>query len=276
MEAERWKGSLGDRWLAHVDQFEAMLEPIGAAVIAEAGFQPGERVLDVGCGGGETSLAIARLVAPGGSVTGLDISEALIASCAARAKAEGVSNASFVAGDAGSAALSPAGFDRLFSRFGVMFFVDPYAAFAHMRGLLRPDARVNFACWGPLTENPWRTEVSRIIARYLDAPPPPPRSPGPFAFEARDYLEDILAKAGFSNVVLNIYKADQAIGGPGRTPEEATRFTLAGFPFTEALEALPPGQKAALQQELTDLFKRHETPGGVTMAATVWLVSARA
>lgn len=275
MEAARWKGALGDRWLAHVDQFEAMLAPIGAALIAEADFQPGERVLDVGCGGGESALAIAKLVAPNGSVTGLDISEGLIASCQARAKAEGIANASFVAGDAGSVALSPAGFDRLFSRFGVMFFSDPYAAFTHIRSLLRPDAKVNFACWGPLPENPWRTDVSRIIGKYLDAPPPPPRAPGPFAFEERAYVEDILGKAGFRDVAFSTYKADQAIGGPGATPDDAMEFTLGALPFTEALEALPAERRAALRQELIELFKRHQTPDGVMMAASVWLVSAR-
>jgi SAM-dependent methyltransferase len=276
MEAERWKGSLGERWLAHADRFEAMLAPIGAAAIAEAGFQPGERVLDVGCGGGENSLAIARLVGPDGSVTGLDISEALVAACAARARAEGITNATFVAGDAGSASLSPAGFDRLFSRFGVMFFADPYAAFAHLRSLLRPDAKVNFACWGTLSENPWRTEVSKILARYFEGPPPPPRSPGPFAFEERPYLEDILAKAGFRDVTIKTFRADQAVGGPDATPAEATDFTLAAMPFTEALDALPPERRAALRQELTELFERHRRPGGVMMGCTVWLVGARA
>jgi len=144
-EEDNWAGPMGERWLANLDRFETMITPIGEALLAEAGFAPGERVVDIGCGGGANTLQIAAKVAPGGSVTGLDISPALVKACAARARAAGVTNANFVAGDAAVAKLPETGFDRLFSRFGVMFFTDPHAAFANIHGFLRGGARLNFA-----------------------------------------------------------------------------------------------------------------------------------
>jgi len=131
--SENWKAQVGDRWLAYVDQFEAMLQPIGDAAIAEAGFKSGENVADIGCGGGATSLAIARQLGPEGHVTGIDIAPQLVAEAQQRASRQGIGNVSFEAGDAQHFTPARAPFDKLFSRFGVMFFDDTLAGFANMR-----------------------------------------------------------------------------------------------------------------------------------------------
>jgi len=276
MEAELWAGPMGERWLAYRDQFESMIAQPGEALIAAAGFKPGERVLDVGCGGGANSLQIARWVAPAGSVTGLDISAVLVGACQARAREAGIGNARFVVGDAGAATVDGAPFDRLFSRFGVMFFADPYAAFAHLHGQLKPGGQLDFACWGPPDRNPWMLEMAGLMRRYSEGPPPTPRAPGPFAFAEPDYVREILERGGFKNVRVDPWQGEQFIGGQGADAKTATRFVLEGLSFADSLKDLPDDTRKQAEAELADLMARHEGPKGVSMGSMVWLVSAAA
>lgn len=278
MEAELWAGPMGERWLAHVDQFESMLEGVGDAVIAKGGFTPGERVIDVGCGGGATSMAIARLVGPEGLVTGLDISPALVRAAAQRARAAGVDNIEFRLGDAGAAPIAAGSFDRLFSRFGVMFFPEPHAAFAHMHGFLRPGGGLIFACWGPPEQNTWMAELRQTLGRHIDmnAAPAPPRAPGPFAFAEPDYVRDILASAGFSGVEIVPWRGRQAMGGRGADARTAMRFATEALPFGDALAELAPDARQRALDDLESTFARHVTPNGVEVDAMVWFVTAAA
>jgi ubiquinone/menaquinone biosynthesis C-methylase UbiE len=148
LKGEDWGGEMGDRWLANLDRFESMIAPIGAALLDRAAYQPGERVLDVGSGGGATTRAIAAAVAPGGEAIGLDIAPGLVAEAQRRADAEATAKARFVCADAATASLAQAPFDRLFSRFGSMFFEDPIPAFANLHAMLKPGARIDLAVWG--------------------------------------------------------------------------------------------------------------------------------
>jgi SAM-dependent methyltransferase len=279
MEGQLWAGPMGERWLAHIDQFESMISGVGDAAIAKAAFQPGETVIDIGCGGGATSLAIARIVGPAGSVTGLDISSALVDAATDRARKAGLANARFILGDAAAASAPGAPFDRLFSRFGVMFFDDPHGAFAHMRGLLRSGGRADFACWGPVPENPWMGELREAIGRHIpppDGPPPPPRAPGPFAFAQPDYVREILHSAGFSDVEVGPWRGKQYMGGRGSDARAAARFATQALPFGEALAELAPDLRRRAEEDIEALFARFEAPGGVEVPAMAWLVSARA
>jgi SAM-dependent methyltransferase len=279
MQAELWAGPMGDRWLAHIDQFESMISGIGEDAIAAARFQPGETVVDIGCGGGATSLLIARVVGPAGSVTGLDISPALVDAASERARRAGPANARFVLGDASSAPPPGPPFDRLFSRFGVMFFGDPHGAFAHMHGFLKPGGRLDFACWGPVPENPWMGELREVIGRHVpppDGPPPSPRTPGPFAFAEPDYVREILGAGGFSGIEVSPWRGLQAMGGAGATPQSAARFATEALPFGEALAELSPDLRARAQADIEAMFARHHGPGGVRIPAMAWLVSAKA
>lgn len=144
LKGEDWAGEMGARWLVSLDRFEGMIAPIGAALLARAAYQPGERVLDLGCGGGATTLAIAEAVGPDGAALGLDVAPMLIERASQRAAATG-SKARFVCSDAATAALNEPPFDRLFSRFGSMFFETPAAAFTNLRGMLKPGARIDLA-----------------------------------------------------------------------------------------------------------------------------------
>ena len=279
LEAELWAGPMGERWLAHLDPFESMISGVGDAGIAAAAFQPGERVIDIGCGGGATSLAIARLVGPAGSVTGLDISPVLTAAAAERARRAGVDNARFITGDAATATVAGPAFDRLFSRFGVMFFADPHGAFAHMHGFLRPGGRLDFICWGPVADNPWVAALGAVIGAYVaapDGPPPSPRAPGPFAFADPDYVREILEGGGFSGVKVSPWRGGQYMGGRGSDPQAAARFATEALPFGDALAALEPGPRRRAQADLEAMFARYLTPEGVEVPSMAWFVSARA
>ncbi|MFO1401050.1 MAG: class I SAM-dependent methyltransferase [Steroidobacteraceae bacterium] len=275
-EAELWAGPMGERWRASYARFEGMIAPAGAALLDAAAFAPGERVVDIGCGAGDTSLQVARRVAPGGSVTGLDISAALIATCRERARAAGLGNAHFVVGDAAHADVGGAAFDRMVSRFGVMFFDEPYAAFAHLHGFLAPGGRLDFACWAAPEDNPWTAPIRAVAQRYTAAPPPVPRAPGPWALQEPDYVRDLLARAGFRDIVLELWRGDQYVGGPGADPAAAAAFILESLGMAEALRDRPAAVLRQAHSDLENDYRPFHGPEGVRAPAAAWLVRARA
>jgi SAM-dependent methyltransferase len=275
LKYEDWAGEMGARWLANLTGFENTIAPAGEALLAHAAYQPGERAVDIGFGGGATSLAIAQAVAPDGEVVGIDISPDLAAATTRRAAAAGISNARFICADAATVAVPEAPFDRLCSRFGSMFFSEPVPAFMNLRGLLKPGGRLDLAVWGPPQQNPWMLEGMAVARRHVEMPAPVPRAPGPFAFEERDYMEKTLLAAGFSNVNIVPAKGELPVGGPGATAEQAQAFVRHALAFGQALLDYPPEVQEAAAAELTALYARHYRPGaGVMMGYAVWLVSA--
>jgi ubiquinone/menaquinone biosynthesis C-methylase UbiE len=276
MGAERWANDMGERWHTHLDQFEGMLMPIGAALIDAAGFKVGERVIDIGCGGGVTSFDISRRVGPSGFVTGLDISPVLVEAATQRAREAGLKNVRFVAGDAGKTAAVGHDHDFLFSRFGVMFFEDPYSAFTHMRGFLRPGARMLIGCWGPPQENPWMGQMMNLATRYADLPPPDPRAPGPMAFSEPDYVRDVLNTAGFSSINIAPWRGEQYVGGPGANAKQAAEFAVTALSLGDVLANKPQAVKDEVRAGVEDFFAPHAGPRGVVMPAMVWFISATA
>lgn len=271
-EMEDWTGEVGDRWLAHIDRFEAMIAPIGAALISRADFQPGERVVDIGCGGGLTTLEIARRVAPHGAATGIDIAPKLIDLASQRAARAGIGNAAFLCGDAQLLSMPPAGFDRLTSRFGVMFFADSGAAFANMRGWLRPGAQLDLACWGPPSENPWIGIVGGVIGQFVEMPQGDPAAPGPFRFADPDATGAMLRGAGFEGVTFDLHQADQPLGGAG-SAEQAVDFVLEAMAMREPLAAA--GAVEAATTALADALRPFARDGAVMLPGASWFVRAR-
>jgi SAM-dependent methyltransferase len=276
LKGEDWAGEMGERWLASLDRFEGMIAPIGAALLALADYQPGERVLDLGCGGGATTLAIAEGVGPQGTALGLDIAPMLIGRARQRA-ADAGSAARFVCADAATAQLAEQPFDRLFSRFGSMFFAEPVPAFVNLRTMLKSGARIDLAVWAHPRDNAWMMEVMGVVRAHVEVPPAVPRAPGPFAFEDLGYLEEILAASGFAGMDVVAYQGEQAVGGPGATPEEATNFVLASMAAGRILAEQGGTVLAAARVDLTALFARHHRAGeGVMLGCKAWLVTARA
>lgn len=274
LKGEDWAGEMGARWLASLDRFEGMIAPIGAALLALADYQPGERVLDLGCGGGATTLAIAEAVGPEGAALGLDIAPMLIERASQRA-AETGSTARFVCADAATATLDDPPFDRLFSRFGSMFFGAPIPAFTNLRAMLRPGARIDLAVWANPRDNLWMMEMMGVVRQHIDILPAIPRTPGPFAFEDLGYLEEVLTSAGFSGMEVVPYAGVQAVGGPGATPEEATDFVLASMAVGRVLAEAGADVREAARADLIAMFARHHREGeGVMLGCKAWLVSA--
>jgi len=277
LKGEDWAGEMGAKWLANLSRFEGMIAQIGEALLKQADFKPGERVLDIGCGGGGTTISIAQAVAPSGEVLGIDISPDLTTASTQRASDAGVSNIRFICADASTVHLEGAPFDRLFSRFGSMFFQEPHKAFANLHSLLRPGARMDLAVWGPPRDNLWMMEMMAVVRRYVDIPPAIPRTPGPFAFEDLDYLNDVLESGGFSNVNVSTYQGLQPIGGVNVAPQDAVSFVLSSMAVGRALDEQGPNVREAAEADLIELFQQHYVAGqGVMMQGKAWLVSATA
>lgn len=275
--AQDWAGEMGQRWLANLGRFESTIAPIGEALLLQAAYQPGERVVDIGCGGGATSLAIAERVAPNGEVLGIDVSPDLVAATIGRASRAGVSNAHFICADAGTVALDSAPYDRLCSRFGSMFFADPVTAFTNLRALVRPAGRIDLAVWASPGNNSWIAEPMQILSRYVDLPPPMPRAPGPFAFEDLDYLHEVLAAAGFQDVKVQPATGVLPVAGAGSSPADALGFMLEGQSFGTVVAQAPHALGKRVAADLSALFARRHRPGlGVLMDYKAWLVMARA
>src|SRR5215510_701031 len=196
-------------WAEVRELLELQLAPLGRRGLAALAPQPGESVLDIGCGGGETALDLARAVAPEGTVVGIDLSAAVLAF--AQRAAQGCERVHFIHADAQVFPFEPASFDAAFSRFGVMFFADPAAAFINIRRSLRPNGRLAFVCWRAVEEN--QLDILPLRAAYAHLPPQPahdPDAPGPFAFANPDRIRGILERAGFGEVAITAH--DEQVG----------------------------------------------------------------
>jgi ubiquinone/menaquinone biosynthesis C-methylase UbiE len=274
-QSEDWAGEMGLKWLANLSLFEEMIAPIGSALLARADYQAGETVIDLGCGGGATTIAIAKAVADTGRVMGIDISPDLIAAAQERARQSGQSNIEFTCSDATIVELRDAPYDRLFSRFGSMFFEEPQIAFSHLHSLLKKGSRIDLAVWGPPRDNLWMMEMMGIVKNHVDVPKAIPRAPGPFAFEEVQYLEEILCGSGFGAVDVTAYEGLQPVGGLGASPDQAVTFALTSMAAGRLLREAGDAVFEAARQEMKELFAKHYIPGeGVMMRGKAWLVSA--
>jgi len=274
ISAASWAGEMGDKWNAYLDQFESMISAAGDAAIAHGRFAPGETVVDIGSGGGITCFQIAPLVGTGGHVTGIDLSPTLIETSRTRAAALGCHNVDFICGDAATM-VAPRTFDVLFSRFGVMFFDDAYAALRNLHGFLRPGGRLSMCVWGPPPANPWVTELMTIVRRYVEIPPLDPRAPGPFAFSDRDYFGDILSRAGFSDVSFEPWTGDLYLGGRGADTKTAAGFLMDAFFVGDVLRNASEEIRQRALADIYPVLEHYERDDGVVLRGNTWLVGAR-
>lgn len=272
-QIDYWNGAVGQKWKKDADRLDVMLSPFADAVINKAKPTPGQHVIDIGCGAGAVALGIAAS-AVNVTVTGVDVSEPLVSVGRQRAQTVGAKVDYVVADAATWRPQTPA--DIAVSRFGVMFFADPVAAFANIRACLKPEGRLAFACWRPLRENAWSFAPLQTAMPLLTSPPvmPPPGTPGPFAFGDEDYVRKILSESGWSDIVMTPW--DGNITLPGNTLSETAEYMLEIGPLARAIAEQNvelPVLRAALETWLKDIVG----PDGRTqLGAAAWIVEARA
>jgi len=265
-----WNGQTGRKWAEDADQMDAMMRTQTEAVLAAAVPSEGESVLDIGCGSGGTTLALAAAVGPSGLVTGIDISHPMLA--VARERAKGRSNIHFLEVDASTHALPVASVDLIFSKFGVMFFADPEQAFRNIRRAARPGARLAFICWRTLHENPFATVPMGIAMKHLPPQPPPdPTAPGPFAFADPVRVGHILTEAGFQTPAFAAFDTTMVIGKTAAgAATEAVRAGMASRLLMNAAQDV----KDKVIAELTLEYEKRMTHDGVSFPAHCWIVTA--
>ncbi len=272
-QIDYWNEKAGHAWVSLQDRLDRQLQPLGDAAMTALAPGPGERVLDIGCGAGATTLLLADAVGPAGHVTGLDVSEPMLG--LARQRGAGRDNIGWVLADASTHRFAPASRDLLFSRFGVMFFGDPVAAFANLRTALRPGGRLAFVCWRPFDENPWmRVPLHAVYAAGVQrVPKPGPEDPGPYAFADPDRVRRILTSAGWSEPVLTPVDVSLDVaagGGLEQAVEQATHIGAASRALRDAPEELRPAAIAAIREALAP----HVRDENVPLPGAVWVVTS--
>ena len=264
-----WNGENGERWSSRVTITERVFAPLSATILAAAGATAHDRVLDIGCGCGGNSLALART---SGSVVGVDISQPMLSVARGRAEREGIANLTFIEADASTHGFDEAAFTLGFSQFGVMFFDDPEAAFANIRRALA-GGRLAFVCWRPLEENTWQSIPARAVDPLLPpAAPAQPNAPGPFTFADPERTRSVLARAGFRDVAIEPRDAALRIGNDTR--DAAT--VAAGFgAAARRLAGVEPKLYDAAVDAIAASLRDYERADGVYLDAAVWVVTAR-
>ena len=269
-QAAYWNGPGGEGWLAAYQRIRRAIGEIGEIGLSAAAARSGEHAIDIGCGTGDTTAALARAVGLTGHVLGVDISEPLIAA----ARVHRLDNATFVVGDAAKHPFKEGHYDLVFSRFGVMFFADPVAAFRNLRRALKPQGRLAFIAWRTPQENPWGTVPTRAAQPFLPPQPRPgPEDPGQFAFGDRARVERILGDAGFS--ALRFEPIDRQIWMGDSVAEVVAGAGRFG-PLARAFAGAEPTAIEKAKQAIADVLAPHQGPDGVRLPGACWLVRAHA
>jgi SAM-dependent methyltransferase len=271
-----WNDEAGARWAALHERTDAAFSLVTKTALDAANPQADEAVLDVGCGCGETVLELARRVGRSGSAVGVDVSKAMLDVAAERVQRDRAANVTLLLGDASTHPFDEGAFDLVFSRFGVMFFDAPVDAFANIKRSLRDGGRLTFICWRELSANPWFF-VPLAAAKPFVAPQPPmdPESPGPLAFADADRVRRILQQAGFTSIEVKRHDTMMRLSGPDGL-ESAANFATQIGPVSRALAGADANVRSSVRSAILETLREHETPEGVFLAASVWIVSARA
>ncbi len=271
-----WQDKAGRTWSDLYLETDRQLEPLGTIALERLAPRPGERVLDVGCGCGQTLLQLARAVGPAGRVLGVDVSEEMLGRARARvADAAPGAEVAIVCGDAAAHPFPDGAFDAIYSRFGVMFFDDPPAAFAHLRAALAPGGRLAFVSWQAQEHNPWSLVPLRAVqAALTDVPPLPmlaPGAPGPFSLADAEQLRALLAGAGFRDVVAEPVKVEIRVAA---TIGEAVAYLRQIGPAARQLAEVPPERRPVGEQAIARAIAPYASERGVIMQGAILIVTA--
>jgi SAM-dependent methyltransferase len=270
-QIDYWNTSAGETWVERQALLDRQLAVLGLEAQRALAPAAGERILDIGCGCGETTLQLAARVGRSGAAVGVDVSGPMLEVARRRPAPQGSARPEFRQADAQTADLGRAAFDAAFSRFGVMFFADPPAAFANIRSALKPCGRLAFVCWRAFQDNPWMQAPMAAAAPLLPPlPPVDPTAPGPFAFADDSRVRAILTEAGFADIAIAPF--DTEIGGS--SVEETVNLTLRVGPLGRILREIPDMTEAVVGA-VRGAIEPYDTGAGVFMPAAVWIVGAR-
>jgi SAM-dependent methyltransferase len=273
---EGWNGESGANWVELQAQFDGTLAPWLEVLGKAADIGEGDRVLDVGCGNGATTLDAARRAAPSGLAVGFDLSEPMLAKARELAVEAHVDNVRFVAGDCQTDDLSVAEgpYDVAISRYGTMFFDDPVAAFANIRQAMRPDGRLAIVVWTDRTEQEWLTVPLGAALEHVGLPEMPgPGEPGMFAFADPDRMREILRSARWHDIEIERQTRRILVGGSGDV-QDATNYLLATGQGRALLAKADPETTERVADAIRTALEPHATSAGVELGATAWLVTA--
>ena len=268
-----WNGPMGRQWATLQSDLDKVVAPFGAAAVRAAVAQAGERVIDIGCGCGDTSMELARAVGTQGTVLGVDVSHPMLEVARGRAQREGHGHLGFLEADASRVEL-PAGQDLLYSRFGVMFFEQPDAAFVQLHKALRPGGRLAFVCWRAPRDNPWAMAPLMAAREAMGATPAPtdPNAPGPFAFADGQRVRAILAGAGFSDIGLARFDAPIALGA---SPQAAAERSVSFGPAARFVKEAGSEHLKTIQDAIeSSLAALAAADGSVSLPGSTWVVTA--
>lgn len=260
-----WNGAMGDGWVTVEAYIDRIMSPMTEIALARLAAKTGERIIDVGCGCGGTSRAIA---ASGANVWGVDISEKMIAQ--AKLNSEGVDNVLFSVADAAHAQYTD-DYDAIFSRYGVMFFADPVAAFRNLHNGLVSGGRLVYLCWQAPSLNPWIATGMAALTPYMDGPPPDPNAPGGFSMADPERTAGILRNAGFTSVEVEPLVVQLALGDG---VDEMLLFHETVGPLSNVMTQLDQEQAVEAKQAVRSAYEAQLGPGGLTLDAATWLVTA--
>jgi ubiquinone/menaquinone biosynthesis C-methylase UbiE len=269
-----WSGAGGDVWVDKQREMDIMLNPLGERVIQGLDLKEETKILDIGCGCGATTLEIAKIVNQG-EVIGVDISEPMLERATQTASDMALTNISYQVKDVQVDEMPNNYFDIAFSRFGVMFFEDPFEAFNNINHSLKDDGQLSFVCWQHASLNPWQSLSIQVIKEFLDLPAPPPKSPGPFAFEDKSYIEEILNASGFRDIEIKDNQEDIVMFS-GKSIREACEDYLTINPVvTEMLKNSPSELREEILEALIGKFSDYHKDDGLLFPSATWVVSAR-
>ena len=269
-QAEAWNGGEGEHWSNHADRYDRAVAGYHAALLDAARISGGEAVLDIGCGCGQSTIDAGRAASEGTAV-GIDLSRPMLRTATERGRVAGVTNATFVPGDAQVHPFDQASFDVVISRFGAMFFSDLGAAFVNIGSAVRPGGRLAIVSWSSLDRNDWLMAIRTSLAAGRELPEPPPSAPGPFGLGDPERTRSWLGAAGFDDVELTEARADFLVGADA---DDAFDFMRQTGPVIGLTESLDDSSRAVALETLHETMAAHEATHGVTFGSSAWVITA--
>ena len=276
-QIEYWNGEAGKRWAQEDDTMARLLRPVSEALLAHASLEGCHSAVDIGCGGGSQTLMLAEKLGAGASVLGVDISAPMLQVARDKASGAGADTAdiAFLQADASTHPFDAGAFDLVFSRFGVMFFDDPVAAFSNIHTALRPQAKLAFCCWQPLKDNDWTRIPLQAALQHLPAPEAPdPHAPGPFAFADPQRVQKILDASGFKDISVESFTREIRFGEAPTLQQSVKELAMIG-PVSRLIAGQEPAVLQRVFASMEEVMAPYYRDGALNLPGAIWFVTAR-